>query len=99
MNVYTIRDVVSEVSMPPFVAENDIVVSRLVRDAARQPEGLIGKYPADFVVQHVGTWDPESGVLTALAGARILGKVVDLLPPPPPLQTQASEPVERVLGA
>lgn len=82
LKMYCLRDMKAGMSAAPFVAENDIVVSRLLRETLRQGDSMMAKYPEDFQIHHIGDWDPDSGFLTPLEGARNLGSVSDLAPPP-----------------
>lgn len=81
LQIYTVRDCKAGISGAPFVAENDIVVARLVREALRDGSSTMGKYPEDFEVHHLGEWDADLGILTSLPGARSLGRVSGLVPP------------------
>lgn len=81
MNVYSIRDRVSEFSLSPFVAESDVVVTRMLRGEFRRQDASsnIVQFPGDFEINCIGTWSPETGVLQAHA-ARCLGTVAQLFP-------------------
>lgn len=61
MNIYTIRDQVAGFFMPPFCAENDNLAVRMW--TVSMGDNFVHR--ADFSLHRLGSFDTDSGVLTA----------------------------------
>lgn len=47
----------------PFNARNEAEAVRSFGEALRDPQGMVGRYPADFGLYRVGSWDRETGYI------------------------------------
>jgi len=65
-NAYSIRDTVSEIFAAPFFVPSDGVAKRFLSELVVNPNSDIGKYPKDFMLYRVGTYDTETAKLTPL---------------------------------
>jgi len=61
MNLYSVLDVQVKAFCPPFVAPNDGVAKRDFAYAANDPTTNVGKYPSDFKLFCIGSFDDEIG--------------------------------------
>lgn len=61
MNVYTVLDVKAGRCAPPFLANSDAEARRLVAVTVVGSGTLPDRFPADFNLLIVGTWDDATG--------------------------------------
>jgi len=64
--VFAIFDKKALAYMAPFFQPNELVAMRNVGSAVADEESLLGKYPEDYDLYQVGTWDDQSGALVAV---------------------------------
>lgn len=60
--IYSIWDAKAEYYMPFFCERNDMTAIRVL-EAAMTPDHPIYKNAEDFQLFHIGTWNPEEGVV------------------------------------
>lgn len=65
LNLYSVRDTVAGAFCRPFAAPNNGLAIRDFDFAARDPESQISKTPQDYCLFLVGSFDEETGVITA----------------------------------
>lgn len=65
-NLYAVRDAKTEAYFPPFVAVTHGEAYRQFQMLATNPETLLSKFPADYALFQLGTFDDQSGVIGAL---------------------------------
>jgi hypothetical protein len=68
MKIYTIRDQVAGYFMPPFFAENDGHATRMFI----QSMGDSFVHRADFSLHSIGTFDADTGVLSACDASMVI---------------------------
>ena len=61
MNVYAVKDVKAQLFNNPFIQKSDGVAIRTFAAACEDSQTELNKYPSDFSLYHIGTYDPESG--------------------------------------
>lgn len=61
MNVYTVLDVKAGRCAPPFLANSDAEARRLLAVSVVGSGTLPDRYPADFNLMVVGSWDDATG--------------------------------------
>ena len=61
MECYAIRDVVTELFAPPFLAENDNTAIRTF-ETSRQKQ----PFPQDYELYLIGSYDTSSGIISPL---------------------------------
>lgn len=61
--MYSVYDSKAQSYGQPFHAPNDAVALRLFGDAVNDPDTQLNKYPEDFVLMAVGTWDDQTAEL------------------------------------
>lgn len=59
--VYAIYDVKAEAYMQPFNAETAGLALRSFAGAANDPQTTIGKFPTDFILYEIATFDEHTG--------------------------------------
>lgn len=64
MNVYAVKDIKSQLFNNPFIQKSDGVAIRAFATACEDTNTDLNKYPSDFSLYHIGTYDPETGDLT-----------------------------------
>lgn len=65
LNVYTVWDTKAEAFLQPFFSPNKGTAIRAIVDALRDPNSTLAKYPDDFHLYHIGTWDDSAGLIEA----------------------------------
>lgn len=63
MHLYSVYDQKSEVWGAPFPLRSNGEAVRGFQDACSNKDSMLGKYPADFVLFQIGTFDDATGVL------------------------------------
>lgn len=65
-SVYSVYDSKAGVFCTPFTSENDSTALRAFRYAANDKEMDIGKYPSDFTLFVIGTFDNSTGQVSSI---------------------------------
>lgn len=63
--VYSIYDIKSETYSPPFLQKNDIEAKRSFQEIANDKNTMVSKYPEDFTLCSIGTFNDALGMLQA----------------------------------
>lgn len=71
LNAYSFYDVKAGVFSHPFYVVNDEVAMRNAEQMSKQ-EGVLQKYPKDFQLYRIGTFDDSAGLLTPEVPAFLL---------------------------
>lgn len=72
--VYSILDKVGKMHANPFVETNDGVALRAIQDVMKNENHQFARYPSDFALVKIGTFDEETGILQAVS----IQTVIDL---------------------
>lgn len=78
MKVFAIRDSKAGAYLQPFYAPNVAVAIRLVALSGENNNSLLYKYPSDFELFQIGSFDELTGILEGEPHVAI-GKVVDFV--------------------
>lgn len=94
LNAYALLDTKAAFFGLPFFSQTHGEAMRVVIDAASDMRTTIARYPSDFILHHIGTYDNTTGVMTACFPDAI-GHVSAMLPRQSmlPLEQQISEEV------
>lgn len=65
-NMYSIRDLKGQMYNPPFFQPTHGTAERSFRELIRDPQSLCHKYPADYELFFLGTFNDESGAVKPL---------------------------------
>lgn len=57
MEVYSVYDLKAAAYSPPFYVQNDAVAIRAFTDIANDRRSSVSKYPGDYELRHIGTFD------------------------------------------
>ena len=64
-NLYSIYDKKSEIYAPPFIELTDGTAIRAVTDLLSRQDLPFSKYPEDYTLTKIGSWDEFAGIPTA----------------------------------
>lgn len=78
-SVFAVYDTGIQTWMPPIYARNKGEMLRQFVDAVNNPESKIAKYPADFVLFELGTWNDESADFSLLASPVKMGIAIEFM--------------------
>lgn len=62
-NVYTVLDIKAECYLMPFYSRSDAEAVRLILGTCEDPKTQLAKYPLDFKLVKIGTFEQDTGVL------------------------------------
>lgn len=62
--IYSIYDVKSETYSPPFLQKNDVEAKRSFQEVCNDKNSMIAKYPEDFTLCSIGTFNDSIGMLS-----------------------------------
>lgn len=77
-NIFTVHDVVANRFLDPFVAPTIEFAIREFRHSVNTDGHQLNRYPSDFVLYHIGTFDPENGRVNS-SDPRSLGVAISFL--------------------
>jgi len=80
--VFSVRDSKGELFAAPFCMSNVALAIRKVSEFVNNPGSELSKYPGDFTLYHIGTFDEVSGVLTALSPVKLINVLSDFVQNP-----------------
>lgn len=66
LQIYSIRDLKGSMYNVPFFQPTHGTAERSFNELIRDPQSLVHKYPADYELFHVGTFDDETGRIETL---------------------------------
>lgn len=78
LKLYSIRDSKTEAFNAPFKALTHPEAIRMFQQIMENPETLIAKFPADYALFYVGTFDEQSGRLMSVEQALHLVSALEL---------------------
>lgn len=88
-NLYSIYDTKTEVYMAPVAFPNEATAMRQV-SVALTKDGMMSRYPEDYDLYCVGTWDDTEGRVNPLAQVRFITKLTKLMK-----EEEVREPLPR----
>lgn len=77
--MYSVRDSKGETYSPPFLAKTPGEAERMFTNEVHNTQSQISKYPEDFDLYHLGTYDDVTGKITSLDSPQHVVKAVNLL--------------------
>lgn len=97
LEVFSLYDGKLGAHMQPFFAGSAGVAVRNVITAAEDPKTMFGKYPADFTLFHIASFDDSDGKFDVKTPLVSLGTVLELIPKKGPVSVPDSgfDPRER----
>lgn len=79
--LFTVYDTAAHRFLSPFAAPTLEVAIRQFRSVVNQPGHQFNTFPEDYTLFHVGSFDPENGLLDPLDTPHSLGIAVTFLDP------------------
>lgn len=76
--VVAIRDSAVDAFSPPFFVPSTAAAVRSFGDALRDPQGAMGKHPADYTLYQLGEFDEDTGRFTNLDSPQQLVRGQDI---------------------
>jgi len=70
--IYSVKDLKAAAFAPPFFLGRDEVAVRTFKSAVNDPTHPMHPHPEDYHLYHVGEFDDETGVITALEQPRFI---------------------------
>lgn len=99
LNMYSLLDVKVGSYGTPFFMAHDQQAIRAVRELAEQRDNQVARYPADFALYNMGTFDDATGLVTHGDYPKHLGMVVSFLPSKLPMPLFPDVAPSQVNGA
>lgn len=96
--MYSLFDKKALTYSPPFVASNDQVAIRMVRDLVQDTNTTVGRHASDYTLYGIATWDDALGLVIAQTPLQLIVEVIALVPAPmaqAPLPFDAYKRVEQ----
>lgn len=84
-NAFAVKDIKSALFSQPHFVETKGVAIRSFATACEDPNTNLNKYPSDFSLYHIGTYNIESGQLTAISKPEQIANASEFVPNPPSL--------------
>lgn len=82
LQVYSIRDAKGEVYNTPFFQKTHGEAERNFRELVKDEKSMVAKYPEDFDLYHLGTYDDQSGTFQTLDTPLHMLKAINAQPRP-----------------
>lgn len=79
--MFTVYDSKVEAHLPPVLFQTKAEFLRVIGSNINDPNSQIGKYPEDFTLFEIGTWDEQKGVVTMHKSSISLGKAIEYVTP------------------
>jgi len=81
LKVFTIRDSKAEVFNPPFCKHTHGEAERDFTSVANDEKSMVSKYPEDYDLYHIGTYDDQTGKIESLPTPEHMLKAVQVKRP------------------
>lgn len=78
LRIYSVRDAKAELFNQPFFKNTHGEAERAFRELRQDPKSFINKYPDDFDLYYVGTYDDQTGKIDALDTPQHIAKAIQL---------------------
>lgn len=73
LHIFSVFDSAAGAFLDPFHAQTTEVAMRMMREICNRPDHQFSKYPEDYTLFEIGSFDPQTGVLEPLATPHPLG--------------------------
>lgn len=81
LNAYSIRDIKTDIFAAPWFVPSDGIALRLMRELVQDKRSDLGKYPEDFTLHYIGTYDTSTAVMESSI-SRLVCTAIQCLPSP-----------------
>jgi len=93
LEAFSLRDVKADVFAAPFFVPNQAIAIRLLSQLVLDQRADLGKYPQDFMMFRIGTYDTDNGLLCACP-VELVCSAVSCLPQNKPVVIPVENPNE-----
>lgn len=77
--VFSVQDLKVGYGHPHLSASVPEAIRSFTQAINNDPNSLYAKHPADFVLVHIGTFDPSTGSITPLPNIQVVCTATDLI--------------------
>lgn len=88
LQIFSVYDSKAESFSQPFFCPNAAIAIRSFSEEVSNPQSQLSKYPADFTLFHIGSFNDSTSLLTPLKTPISLGLAIEFLPRTPSPQSQ-----------
>lgn len=78
LKAFSIRDAKAEIFNPPFFTKTHGEAERTFTELVRDEKTMVGKYPDDYDLYFIGSYDDQTGKIKALDTPQHLIKAVQI---------------------
>lgn len=78
LEIYSVRDSKAEVYNQPFFNKTHGEAERNFAELTKDQKSMVAKYPDDYDLFHIGSYDDSTGVLSPLDTPRHIVKAVNI---------------------
>lgn len=78
LKIYSIRDSKGEIYMQPFFQKTHGEAERSFKQLANDEKTTVSKFPEDFDLYHLGTYDDQTGQIDSLDTPQHIMKAVNV---------------------
>lgn len=80
MKLYAVRDVKADAFMTPMAIPTEGLALRAFEEACLHPKSDVARYPQDYMLFEIGTYDPNSGLVTpTLPSPRFVASATEVI--------------------
>jgi len=79
LQVYSVRDAKAEIFNQPFLQKTHGEAERTFKNLVSDPNSTVGKFPEDYSLYYLGTYDDSKGLYQSLAEPQHIIKAVNCL--------------------
>ena len=73
LEIFSVYDSIAKAFLPPFLMVNQAAAIRIFKACANSTDHQFGKFPTDYVLFHVGTFDDENARIESFQTCTNLG--------------------------
>jgi hypothetical protein len=81
LQLYSLYDKKTQVFTPPMSFHNDEHAQRDLRNEITSKGGLVAKFPEDYELYNVGSWNDHDAAMGVLSPVRLVCRIDSLLEP------------------
>lgn len=63
LQAYAVLDTKAGLHLPPYFVQNESLAIRTLSDLITRSDSVVARYPADFKLYYIGTFDESSGII------------------------------------
>lgn len=79
MEIFAIRDTKAEAFNPPFYQRTKAEAERSLQRLVLDPDSNVSKFPEDFDLYHLGTYNDSTGEISPLPSPEHIIKAINVL--------------------